>query len=371
MSSPEKKDAQVLVRQVEAFADTSFTRNLLDTLPATLLILNDAYQIVYASRTVAELLGASGPESLMGRRLGDVLGCVNALQAPGGCSTGEVCNSCKALFAIIEGLEGRQCISDCELLCSIDAETRAAYLRVCSTPLNYQGESFTVLSITDISGEKRRKALERVFFHDIINVVGSIKGFSDLLKSCAVESSEEIFSLIQDASVQVLEEIDAQRTLLAAENNELVPRNEPLGSLLVLQAVAGIYSRHDVARDKTLAVDEAAQDMIFTSDRSLVQRVLGNMVKNALEASRPGDRVTLGCQATAEGLEFTVHNSGEIPLEVRQQIFRRSFSTKGAGRGLGTYSMLLLSEYLGGKVGFSTAEEGTCFFARFPLAPPR
>jgi sensor histidine kinase regulating citrate/malate metabolism len=45
------------------------------------------------------------------------------------------------------------------------------------------------------------------------------------------------------------------------------------------------------------------------------------------------------------------------------QLFQRSFSTKGNGRGIGTYSIKLLTEnYLKGKVSFfSNEEEGTVF----------
>jgi sensor histidine kinase regulating citrate/malate metabolism len=51
------------------------------------------------------------------------------------------------------------------------------------------------------------------------------------------------------------------------------------------------------------------------------------------------------------------------------QIFQRSFSTKGAGRGLGTYSIKLLGErYLHGTVSFaSSAEQGTIFQISLPL----
>ena len=44
-------------------------------------------------------------------------------------------------------------------------------------------------------------------------------------------------------------------------------------------------------------------------------------------------------------------------------MFQRSFSTKGAGRGLGTYSIKLLGEkYLNGKVGFISEQgRGTIF----------
>ena len=53
-----------------------------------------------------------------------------------------------------------------------------------------------------------------------------------------------------------------------------------------------------------------------------------------------------------------------ISKEVQLQVFQRSFSTKGNGRGIGTYSIKLLSEnYLNGKVGFtSSVSEGTVFF---------
>jgi sensor histidine kinase regulating citrate/malate metabolism len=45
-------------------------------------------------------------------------------------------------------------------------------------------------------------------------------------------------------------------------------------------------------------------------------------------------------------------------------MFKRSFTTKGIGRGLGTYSMKLLGEkYLKGKVGFeSSKQNGTTFY---------
>jgi sensor histidine kinase regulating citrate/malate metabolism len=59
-----------------------------------------------------------------------------------------------------------------------------------------------------------------------------------------------------------------------------------------------------------------------------------------------------------------VHNQGFIPKDVQLQIFQRSFSTKGEGRGIGTYSMKLLGEkYLKGKVRFESLDKnGTTFY---------
>jgi sensor histidine kinase regulating citrate/malate metabolism len=56
-----------------------------------------------------------------------------------------------------------------------------------------------------------------------------------------------------------------------------------------------------------------------------------------------------------------------MPVDVQLQIFQRSFSTKGNGRGIGTYSIKLLTEqYLNGKVSFvSNESEGTRFSLEF------
>jgi sensor histidine kinase regulating citrate/malate metabolism len=63
-----------------------------------------------------------------------------------------------------------------------------------------------------------------------------------------------------------------------------------------------------------------------------------------------------------------VHNDNYIERETQLQLFKRSFSTKGAGRGIGAYSMKLFGEkYLNGKVWFeSTQKEGTTFYISLP-----
>ena len=63
-----------------------------------------------------------------------------------------------------------------------------------------------------------------------------------------------------------------------------------------------------------------------------------------------------------------VKNPYVIPNQVQAQIFQRAYSTKGTGRGIGTYGMRLLAEsYLSGKVNFkSDVEAGTVFTLELP-----
>jgi signal transduction histidine kinase len=117
-----------------------------------------------------------------------------------------------------------------------------------------------------------------------------------------------------------------------------------------------------------LRLVEGSPDVSFRSDRAIVSRVLGNLLKNAVEASQAGEMVSLGCAPADGGVEFQVHNRGVIPPDVAAQLFQRSFSTKGSGRGLGTYSVKLLTErYLQGHASVvSTEQGGTTFRVWYP-----
>jgi sensor histidine kinase regulating citrate/malate metabolism len=80
--------------------------------------------------------------------------------------------------------------------------------------------------------------------------------------------------------------------------------------------------------------------------------------------------VTVGVSEHREAVEFWVHNDGVIPKREQFQIFQRSFSTKGEGRGIGTYSVRMFTEtYLGGEVTFvSSKYDGTTFSVWLPTA---
>jgi signal transduction histidine kinase len=357
-----------LLRQVGYFRESQFSRHLLDAVPAILTILNAYRQVVYVNSALLDLLGVDDPEALYGLRPGEALDCAVSQTAPGGCGTGEACSTCGAVLAILAGLAGTASCRECRVTRCVGGDLQPLELRVWATPLRYREEDFTIFAVNDISHEKRRQALERVFFHDILNLMGSIKGSAELLERYPGMQQEDLFALIQGAAEQVIDEVEAQRTLATAEAGGLAVAADTLSSRLLLEQLCALYRAHDVAAERTLAVAAESEDQIFVSDRGLLARVLGNMLKNALEAIPPGEQVTLGCRRDGDRIEFWVHNPGGIPRPSQLQIFQRSFSTKGKGRGLGTYGMRLLSDYLEGEVGFtSSAEAGTVFWGRYPL----
>jgi len=358
--------------QSQLFLDSPLACQLLSSVPDILLVLNKQRQIVFANRALYDLLGLkeTDTDKVLGRRQGEVLSCVHAFESEGGCGTTKFCSACGAMRAILSSHKMTEDVQECRI--TQDQSGEALDLRVWARPIKLEGELFTAFSVVDIRHEKRRQALERIFFHDVLNTAGGLKGSVELLRDASVEEFEEFRDMISHLLDELIEEIKAQRELTAAERDELTLSPVSVKTAAFLHEVADLYANHEVASGRRIRVDPDAWDGVFSTDRTLLRRIVGNMTKNALEASKPGETVSLGCEQAESGIAFWVHNPGVMPPDVQLQIFQRSFSTKGAGRGLGTYSIKLLTErYLRGSVSFtSLPEQGTTFRARCPDLKP-
>jgi signal transduction histidine kinase len=360
-----RADAPTVARQRQAVEDDPMLRRLYDATIEVVVILNAQRQIVFANRSLLGQAGLADGEALCGLRPGEALQCRHAGKGPDGCGTSEFCGACGAVLAILESQQGRVGARECRI---VRRDGEAIDLLVRAVPLRIGQESFTIFAATDISYQKRIRALERIFFHDLLNAVTGLQ----LLSQCLHRGSPEQRAAIQDnihRSIDLLaEEIAAQRDLMAAESLELPVHPMTLRSRQIVEEVIERCRPYEAMSSCRLRLVEGACDVSFRSDRAIVSRVLGNLLKNAVEASQAGEVVSLGCGPADGGVEFHVHNRGVIPADVQAQIFQRSFSTKGTGRGLGTYSVKLLTErYLQGRASVASSEQaGTTFRVWYP-----
>lgn len=364
----ERASIETVQRQATLLAQQPLISELLNSVLDYVLILNPQRQIVFASRNVQQLVPGVALGDLLGQRPGEALGCTHSGVGSGGCGTTAFCRECGAAKAILASLAGRKDCQECRMIRITNTKEEALDLLVTGTPLTIDGETYSLVALADISHEKRRRALERIFFHDVINSAGGLEGRILMLDKRAPTDLREQIGLLRTGVHHVLEEIMAQRDLVAAEGNELAVDPQPLKSQHVLEKVLQLYAGHPVAAKRGLRIDPGSTSRDIVTDARLLRRILGNLIKNALEASGPGAVVTAGCGGDATHVRFWVHNPTYMPPNVQLQVFNRSFSTKGSGRGLGTYSVKLLAErYLKGKAGFTTREEsGTTFFVTLP-----
>jgi signal transduction histidine kinase len=330
------------------------------------LIVNSARQIVYASPQIIEVFG---DEPCLGRRPGEFLKCVNAGVDRCG-ETGE-CRFCGAARAISQAQTGsREIEGECVVQTKTNEYPVTYNFKVRTIPLEIDTEKYIMVLLDDISGEKHRAALERIFFHDILNTATGLQAYLDILKRQVTNKSDrELAVRIGEITGALIEEIQSQKLIASAENGTLSPNRQIIISDHLVRAVLNQYENLEESGGKTLIEDALVESFSLISDETILRRILSNMVKNALEASSPGETITIGCRRRDGEAVFEVRNPGTIPDEARPMVFSRFFSTKGEGRGLGTYSMKLLAEgFLHGEVAFtSTEKDGTTFILSLPL----
>ena len=355
--------------EVASCLDNPVAQVVLEAVESYALILNEERQILAANAALFQALAVEDPTCFEGMRPGEILGCVHVTEGPDGCGTSKACGRCGAVLTILAAQsQGQVAEGECLLSSRHGKLWEAREFHIRATPVEIAGHTFLVLVMRDISAQKRREVFEQVFLHDLMNTLQGLRGWTELLQM-SLQDPALAARQIAPLSDHLTEEVLTQRLLVQAEKGDLSAARREIRLAELFKELRDTVHNHQCSVGRILEIPDAAPDAVVNSDPRLLQRILLNMVINALEATQPEGCVRLQTQREEGGHRFTVHNPGFIPESVATRIFLRSFSTKGAhGRGLGTYSMKLLGEnVLGGEVGFtSTPEDGTQFFLFLP-----
>jgi len=342
---------------------------LIDSLLENVLIVDAERRIVHANPSFLQMIKTQRVEDLNGQRFGNAVGCCHAEEMPGGCGSTKFCQECGAYRAQIAAFAGEPMVEECRI---IRSDGDALSFRIRANPWGTAGKPLLIITALDTSGEERRRLLERLFFHDVRNTVGGVTGLAEYLGRTPQPGADithtALIASMARLTRQLLDEIDSFACLTEAESGELMPKIEPCDPAVLLNVLQELYARQKLGERRTIALDCAPSLPLIQVDHVLLSRVVGNFIKNALEASKIGETITVGARWKEYAFEFYVHNQAVIPEKEQLHIFQRSFSTKGPGRGLGTHGAQLIGErVLGGKVGFSSnSEGGTVFWIRLP-----
>ena len=113
----------------------------------------------------------------------------------------------------------------------------------------------------------------------------------------------------------------------------------------------------------------------FHGDENRVRQILFNLLSNAANYAPENSEIVLACEASDEGVIFSVHDDGPgMPEEILDTVFRRFETRQAGGRrrgaGLGLSIVKSFVELHGGTVSIdSGAGRGTTVTCWFPLAP--
>ncbi len=371
-AAPERADQTVVLHQAQLLCDSPLVSELLGLVSGLVAVINEHRQLVALNRKLLDLLDVPDAAELLGLRLGEAVGCIHAHEMDAGCGTSEYCATCGAVIAMVLSQEqDRPVERECILEAMRHGREVHMVLRVQTQPMPIDGRRFTLLFLQDRTSEHQQAILERVFLHDLTNLVSGIQAASQLLIWDNQEDGESIKYQVAGYADRLAGEIAMHRMLLDGDSWTYTPQFKHVALSEIVEGLQNSLCHHPATSGKRIQWPQPLPLGEILTDQVALLRVLTNMLINALEASEPGEVVRVSIKQ-GDTLMIQVWNSAVISELHQRRIFQRNFSTKtGHGRGIGTYAMKFLSErVLHGRVEFSSnLHQGTVFTVSLPHAP--
>ncbi|MEU8269055.1 sensor histidine kinase [Sphaerisporangium sp. NPDC049002] len=201
------------------------------------------------------------------------------------------------------------------------------------------------------------------------------RGFAESLRSAAHEAANRLHTVVTLVELGRAEQAVAFATAELKAAQQLTDRvvgavREPVIAALLLGKTAEAAER---GVELSLSPDSELDDVALDG-RDLVT-ILGNLVDNAAEAAMtapPPARVHVHLRAEDGTFLIRVADSGPgVGAETAKDVFRRGWTTKGDGRGLGLAMAGQAVRRLGGTIEVTHGGEGAVFTVRLPLPDGR
>ncbi len=345
---------------------------ILPALFSPAVVVDRSLRLVAVNPAFQDLAGSAEDSApLLGLTFGEALGCDGSLLGGRCCREGgeeqpPVCDECGTEDTIQRAFS----VGSARGLASMLGFAQGLHpreFRLQARRFEAGPGEFVLCVLEDLASERQREMLERVVFEEVAPPLRRIAHLAGNLGAGSPEST----AALQTAAQEALQALEEQEDLAALEVEAIPCRPSTFPAARLLHELAEIYRGHPLARDRTLHVTPPSGDDTVTTDPLLVQRAFRQILRNAIEASQPGESIFLGVETGASRVALWCHNRAVIAPEVQQRLFQRSVSTKGPGRGHGTYVLqMLATRYLQAKVEFySSPQRGTVFTLSLPRNP--
>lgn len=337
--------------------------DLLKTASPMIMVLSRNRQVVYSNRSFLNFIGLKKFEDIIGSRPGEAMECEKSGLSRNGCGGSLYCKYCGFNQALFEAESGKPAsMYECQLLTT---SGDGYNLKITVSPFEFQNYRYMFCVAENIEDTKYRGILENIFLHDLKNSLMSLNSLAGLVNHI---STNECQALMKAQLLRIQEELESYEILQSIDKGNQISSQQiwiPLKPFIDDLVV----SLRLIPDHRNKRVKKTIPDISFFADKTLLRRVLINLLKNALEAENDKAEVSISVIVSTSTLSFKIKNPSVIDEEQQMRIFSRFSSTKGLNRGLGTYgAKKIVTNYLDGKLSFvSNEEKGTVFTVRLPL----
>lgn len=224
-----------------------------------------------------------------------------------------------------------------------------------------------------------RRDLVAQVSHDLRTPLASLRGYLETLKlksaSLAPDEREEYLQAALRQSEGLSQRIGALFELAKLDAQEAPPQCEPFSIAELVQDVIQKFQPAAERREVTLRMVGSTDRGWVKADIGMIERVLDNLIGNALQHTPAGGEVNVALTALAKGVEVRVADSGKgIAADELPHVFDRFYRGSKAGRsdehvGLGLAIVKRILDLHGCEIRVtSERDRGTTFVFSLPTA---
>lgn len=216
-----------------------------------------------------------------------------------------------------------------------------------------------------------REQMENLLYHDLRSPLTPVIYLPDMLQQQEnlTEDGQESARLIKTAGVRIMNLIDEALLAHKSKVDEKIKQKTPVDVAGLLEKVRQDLQPLFQEREVDVTLHARAGELEIPGDENLLYRMFANLLRNAIQASPRGEEVRIRSQREPEWVCVTIHNKGEVPVELQSRFFEKySRGQDSRGVGLGTYSVKLAAEAHDGSVELDTDAPGeTAVRVRLPV----
>jgi signal transduction histidine kinase len=303
--------------RIESEKSSKYFEFVVEHIPIGLLTINRAKKIIHSNKAIKVLLQTESLNNLKKIEL------INQ----------ELCNEIDKIKP------GEQKIIRVKL------QNQFIQILIRSTQFRYEDEELKLISLQDVKNELEEneliswQKLIRVLTHEIMNSITPISTLTLAIKKClnGNDINDALYNteLIEERSIGLQSFVEKYRSLTKIQSlkTKQFSVHELLDSLISL-------FKNEIQKQKIeITIDVKPENLSLDADEKLIEQVVINLIKNAIESLLQSNEKKIGLSAyynAEKRIEIKVSDSGHgITDEEIDQIFIPFYTTKKQGSGIG------------------------------------
>jgi signal transduction histidine kinase len=229
------------------------------------------------------------------------------------------------------------------------------------------------LSLVQKRSEEKDRILH-IVAHDLRSPIASIMMLSNVIKKAvSKEETDNVLQFIHTACNNSLALIAELLGAAESNNNENEVQETIDVDRLVNDSVELLRMKAS-EKQQTFNLQLNGGAKFVTANREKINRVINNLLINAIKFSQDNKQITVITSATNKKMRIAVQDNGiGIPDRLKDKVFEKFTKAKRKGTlgeptfGLGLSICKEITEYYNGAIWFESKEnEGTTFYLEFP-----